>query len=269
MYHVTLNGQGYLIDLDTYVRRSFETFALKRARGARSYGDLRGPEQVVRLTDWSGGEGQVQHDQAGPSRYRAGDGVDAFSVPGGLRLGPELVARVSPGSNESGALGSFNGHLIVGDAAGDVYRFDGATATLVGNVGGAVRSLETFRGKLYVGREGSGAVAEITPAWVMTAAKFTLTGGPAGVYSLRTFYRQTAQYLYVLGAANGPGGAGTVQWWDGATLSPIQYDFEQAFPLASAVLGNRLYVFVSDLPTHRLGIYSVDDGGAGGVYRHH
>ena len=269
MYHVTLNGQGYVIDLDAYVRRSSEPFALKRAQGARSYGDLRGPEQIVHLTDWSGGEGQVQQDQVGPSRYRAGDGIDVWSVPGGVRLGPELVPRVNPGSNESGALGIFNGNLIVGDAVGNVYRFDGTAVSLIGNVGGAVRSIETFLGKLYVGCEGSGAVAEITPAWVMTAAKFTVTGSPAGVYSMRTFYRQTAQYLYVLGAANSPGGVGTVQWWDGTALSPIQYDFEQVFPLASAVLGNRLYFFVADLLAHRLGIYSVDDSGSGGVYRHH
>jgi len=269
MYHVTLNGQGYLIDLGAYVRRAFEPFALKRAQGARSYGDLRGPEQVHALSDWSGGEGQVRYGAEAPARYRAGDGIDVWSVPGGVRLGPELTAKVTPGSNESGALCIFNGHLIVGDAAGNVYRFNGTTATLIGNVGGAVRSLETFLGKLYVGREGSGAVAEITSAWAMTAAKFTVTGSPAGVYSMRTFYRQTAQYLYVLGAANGPGSVGTVQWWDGATLSPIQYDFEQVFPLASAVLGNRLYFFVSDLLASRLGVYSVDDGGSGGVYRHH
>ena len=269
MYHVTLNGQGYVLDLGAYARRAFEPFALKRAQGARSYGDLRGPAQVLRLTDWSGGEGQVQQDQLGPSRYRAGDGIDVWSVPGGVQLGPELAAKLSPGANESGALGIFSGHLIVGDAAGNVYRYDGTTTTLVGNVGGPVRSIATFLGKLYVGRDGSGAVAEITSAWTMTAAKLTVPGGPAGVFSMRTFYRQTAQYLYVLGAANGPGGVGTVQWWDGATLSPIQYDFEQVFPLASAVLGNRLYFFVSDLLAHRLGIYSVDDSGSGGVYRHH
>src|SRR5215218_6247255 len=109
MYHVTLNGQGYVLDLGAYARRAFEPFAVKRAQGARSYGDLRGPGQVVRLTDWSGGEGQVQQDQVGPSCYRAGDGIDIWSVPGGVRLGPELVAKVSPGSNESGALGIFNG----------------------------------------------------------------------------------------------------------------------------------------------------------------
>lgn len=269
MYHVTLNGQGYLIDLDRYVRRSFDPFAAKRAQGDRSYADLRGTTQVLRLTDWSGGEGRTQQDQSGAAMYRTGEGIDVASQPGGVRLGPEMVSRVSQGVAESGALGLYNGHLMIGDSAGNVYRFDGASLTLVGNVGGPVRSLATFLNRLYIGREGSGAVYSASAIWNFGLA-FTVPGASTGIYSMRTFYRQSAQYLYVLAAGNGKGGVGTVQWWDGASLSPIQYDFEQLSPFASAVLGNRLYIFASDgAPAYRLGVYSVDDSGSGGVYRHH
>src|SRR3712207_7750571 len=52
---------------------------------------------------------------------------------------------------------------------------------------------------------------------VLTAAKFTVAGG-LGVFALRTFYRQAAQYLYVFAAGSGPNGVGAVAWYDGATL---------------------------------------------------
>ena len=54
MYHVTLNGQGYLCDLSAYVRRRHQPFAAKQASGNRSYGDLV-HDQGLQVSDWSGG----------------------------------------------------------------------------------------------------------------------------------------------------------------------------------------------------------------------
>jgi hypothetical protein len=62
-YHVTLNSQGYVLDLDRYRKRVREPFAPKRATGSATVGDLVGPEQVLTLSDWSGGEGHEQHDE--------------------------------------------------------------------------------------------------------------------------------------------------------------------------------------------------------------
>ena len=86
LYHVTLNGQGYVLDLDRYVKRIREPFAAKQGSGSVALADLRGPEQVLAISDWSGGDGAVQHEDAGAGQYRSGASLDGHSVPGSLRL---------------------------------------------------------------------------------------------------------------------------------------------------------------------------------------
>ena len=56
-YHVTLNSQGYVLDLDRYARRIRDPFVPRQGQGSVAVGDLRGPEQVLVISDWSGGEG--------------------------------------------------------------------------------------------------------------------------------------------------------------------------------------------------------------------
>jgi len=270
MYHITLDGQGYLIDLDRYVRRSFDPFAGKLASGQRSYGDLRGPEQVLRVSDWSGGEGYAEHDPANPSRFREAYGIDGYSEPGALRLGPEVAAAVGNfGVSESAALAVFNNQLVIGTTGGSILRFDGTTLTLIGTVPalGTIRAIEPFMNRCYLAGDGGGQISELSAAWSLTAAKATVAGA-AGIQSMQAFYRQAVQFLYLVAYAGGVNGLPTVVWFDGAGLSPKQYDFEQGFGLATAVLENRLYWFVSDLNS-RLGVYSIDDSSSGGVYRHH
>jgi len=272
VYHVTLNGQGFVLDLsdkDGYSRRLFDPFASKLGGGQRSYTDLKGTEQAISLSDWSGGEGQAQHDLLGPNRYRAAEGIDAYTERGTIRLGPDAPQRVNTAANEVSALGIYNGHLMIGLQGGTVFRWDGVNpAVVVGVCAGSVRSIESMLGVCYFGVEGSGQVSSCTTAWAFTAAKFTVAGS-VGVYALRTFYRQSVQYLYVGSSASGAGGVAAIHWYDGVTLSPVQYDPEEVFVLAAEVLGNRLYFLASDISAPRLGIYSVDDQGGGGVYRCH
>ena len=67
-YHVTLNGQGYVLAPDRYQKRIRDPFPSKQAAGSVDFGDLRGPVQLMVISDWSGGEGAIQHDEAAPVR---------------------------------------------------------------------------------------------------------------------------------------------------------------------------------------------------------
>ena len=265
-YHVTLGGQGYLVDLRSYRRRSHAAFAPKTAQGDRSYGDLN-HDQAFQVSDWRGGEGFLQVDTSRPERWRAGFGVDVFSEAGSLRLGPHLVATAPTTSYDELTVAQvYQGNLYVGTSTGDIHKWNGSTWTLAHATGkaGGIRSMAVFLGKLYVGNGTDGAVAELNgTTW--TGAKFTIAGS-GGVRTMATFYRQSAQYLYLAstGATNG-----AVYWWDGATLSTKQYDFEEPRPEVALVLGNRLYFFVADPQSRRGAVYSVDDSGGGGVYRAH
>lgn len=60
-YHVSLNGQGYVLDLDRYQKRIREPFPSKQTEGSLDFSDLRGTEQLLAISDWSGGEGELQH----------------------------------------------------------------------------------------------------------------------------------------------------------------------------------------------------------------
>ena len=265
-YHVSLGGQGYLLDLRGYRRRAHAPFAPKTSQGERGYGDLV-HDQAYRVSDWRGGEGFARADPEHPERWRSGFGVDVFSEPGSPRLGPELVSTgTATAFDELTVAQVYQGNLYVGTGHGRVYRWDGTTWSLSIDLAkaGGVRSMATYRGKLYVGNGGDGAVAELSgTTW--TAAKFTAAGA-TGVRAMATFYRQTSQYLYVAcsGASNG-----FVHWWDGATLAAKAYDFEEPQPEVALVLSNRLYFFVGDPQSRRGAVYSVDDSGSGGVYRAH
>lgn len=270
-YHVSLNGQGYVLDLDRYQKRIREPFPSKQTEGSVDFGDLRGPEQLVVISDWSGGEGAVAHDDAAPSRYRSGTDVDISTLPGALRLGPELAAAHGNfGTDESGCLATFNGYLIIGLGIGQLYRWDGTTLTALANTGSGVRSMEVFMNRLYVGCQGTGAVGEYTTAWAWTAAKFTVPGAPGGVWTMTTHYRQAAQYLVVGASGTGAGGIGRIYNWDTVSLSAGLFDPEEQYPLASAVLDQRCYVVASNLGlAPRIGLYSVDNGSSGGTWRQH
>ncbi|MCC6179476.1 MAG: hypothetical protein IT305_29555 [Chloroflexi bacterium] len=276
-YHVTLDGQGYVLDLRRYRKGVAETFARKQASGLRSYGDLVGPEEVWRLSDWRGGEGFERDDAAsgsGPGGYRQGYGLDVASDGGGARLGNGTVLE-NVGSYAANTVGGiYGGKVYFGADLPLVRVWDGAT---VGNLaaegfgllaGETPISFAVFMNRLYVGVANSGRVASYD-GLTWTAAKFTLPAAPAGVGVLVTFYRQAAQYLYAVGNQGGTNFTTRVHWWDGASLSSGQYDFEEPYCYAAAVLGNRLWFFTADVGGGRGVIYSLDDAGDGGNYRKH
>jgi hypothetical protein len=267
-YHVTLNAQGYILDLDRYAKRVRDPFVTRQSTGAVAIADLRGPEQVLVISDWSGGEGYAQHDEAHPERWRSGSGLDGYTMAGALRLGPHREASVIP----SGTLTSFRpltvykGKLIVGSSGVQVFTWDGTTLANPFNVpAGTATCGAVFEDRLYVGNSTDGKLSTwdgttLTPA-IATA------GGP--IHALATHYRQAAQYLYVGSQGAGVNGVARAYYWDGSALSLGQFDFEEARTYAALVLGTRLYWVVGDSVNRRWGIYSVDNSGSGGSWVTH
>jgi hypothetical protein len=270
-YHVTLNGQGYILDLGRYKKRVHAPFAAKSSTSSESFaaGDLRGPEQLFTLSDWSGGEGYVQQDSAPAGGWRQGSGLDGAasvtSTVGGLRLGMRWLAPFGLGQAYCRPLCVYGGKLLIGDAVGQVFSWDGASSVLLGAMAGPATCGEVFLGKAYFGNSANGKLA----SW--DGATFTVTAATAGgpIATLRTHYRQAAQYLYVGAQAAGTGGTGRIYYWDGASLSAGQFDPEEATPIASFVLGSRCYFVGADSAAPRWAIYSVDNTGSGGFWRCH
>lgn len=268
-YHVTLNGQGHMLDLSRYRRRDHRPFALKDATGNREIGDLVA-EDGIRTSDWSGGDGYVQWDASAPERWRWGSGIDAHTERGSVRLGPRMNNFWTFGgsiTNLSDAV-MYKGELCFGDSAGNVWRANAlGTLSSIGWIGAKpVTALAVFLGKLYIANANDGVVS----SWdgtTLTATAFTVASS-TGILAMATFYRQAVSYLYVTSRFAFPTMA-KVYWWDTGSLSAAQYIFEEDTCRAAVVHGNRLYFVTGDNQTQRMGIYSVDDSGSGGVYRAH
>src|SRR4051794_22737587 len=97
LYHVTLGGQGLMVDLQTYKRSLATLFAGKLHDGSLSLDDLLFEGALV-VSDWSGGEGQVEaapaferSERINAAAYLSGPGLDGVTVPGALRVGPALI----------------------------------------------------------------------------------------------------------------------------------------------------------------------------------
>ena len=267
-YHVSLNSQGYILDLDRYVKRIREPFAAKQSQGSVAVDDLRGPEQVLVISDWSGGEGYAQHDPDRPERWRSGQGVDGFTVPGSLRLGPYASVVGTTAIDAIRALRAYKGKLYAAGTAGAIYSWDGSTFALAHTIAGTpqVLALETFLNVLYAGNANNANILSFNgTTW--TDAAFVMTAGTC--FSMKTHYREAAQYLYLGAASAGSGGIGRLYYWDGAALSLGQFDPEEVFPLAMFVLGEKLYVVAGHTTSDDWALYSVDDSGSGGNWERH
>lgn len=270
-YHVTLNSQGYMLDLDRYAKRIREPFAGKQGSGSVALADLRGPEQVLVISDWSGGEGAVQHvAAASPSRYRSGAGTDGYSLPGSLRLGPHGVL-VGFGVDEWGPMAPYGTDLYVGSGPGGTPRVwrtntGGSVISHTAAAGRVPSCMEVYLNRLYVGSSGDGTVASFDgTTW--TAVAFTLAAGKAS--ALAVHYRQAAQYLYVAAAGGGLNGTCRMVFWDGATVSLGQFDMEEPGCDVLVPWQHHLWMFSADAQRRQGGIYSVDDASSGGVWETH
>jgi hypothetical protein len=174
-YHVTLGGQGLMLDLSSYRKRTAKQLAGKVAGGDLSTADLL-VEQVWRLADWSGGEGQLQVDSAHPTRYRSGLGVDGFSYPGSFRAGPSVASAFASAVDGFTCACVFQGVIYAGTTDGKIYRSpDGVNWTLFQSWGkaGGVRAMCVYKGAVYFGNGSDGDIANYDgTTW--NAAKTTI-----------------------------------------------------------------------------------------------
>lgn len=263
-YHVTLNSQGYVLDLDRYKKRVRDPFVTRQSTGAVELADLRGPEQVLVIDDWSGGEGYAVHDPQNPGRYRSGSGVDGYSVPGSLRLGPRIEVVGTSAANDLRCMAAFKSKVYAGGTNGVVYSWDGSTFTTAHTVSGtpALVAMAVYLDELFVGNASNGNVDSFSgAAW--TGSRFTAAGP---VFALQTHYRQAAQYLYVGAQAAGTNGVGRIQFWDNSAISGGQFDPEESLPAILVVVQHELFVIASETGGN-FAIYSVDNATGGGAWR--
>jgi hypothetical protein len=264
-YHVTLNSQGYVLDLDRYKKRVRDPFVTRQSQGAVAIADLRGPEQVLVVDDWSGGEGYTVHDPEQPGRYRSGSGIDGYSVPGSLRLGPRIEVIGTSAANDLRALAGYKSKVFAAGTNGIVYSWDGSTFATAHTVSGTPElvAMALYLDELFVSNTGGGSVASFDgTTWTNT--RFTAGGG---VHAMQTHYRQAAQYLYVGAAGAGVNGTGRLQFWDNSAISSGQFDTEESRPTVLVVVGQELFVMAIEPGERNFSIYSVDNASGGGVWR--
>lgn len=127
VYHVTLNGQGYLIDLQSYRREVAQPFPPKQAAGDRSYADLQ-PASAWALRDFAGGLGGFWWEAGAANRWRAGHGLDTTRR-NRVTLGRPLVSAFDSGTNAvRGLQPAGNRLLALGGATPDIWEtLDGST----------------------------------------------------------------------------------------------------------------------------------------------
>src|SRR5687768_1825449 len=182
-YHVTLGGQGLILDLEKYSKRSLSPFVDKERSGNAGYEDL-AIEQIWQLTSWAGGDGAgrfVEYDGGQQDRFRSGTGLDPYSIEGSLKVGPNLNSSYASTNNGLWLFQAFRGKLLCGAADGKVYE-ESATDTWAQDVdlakaggiaGLAISSDGASRNILYAVNRTDNAVARYDGA-TWTAAFATL-----------------------------------------------------------------------------------------------
>ncbi len=254
LYHLTLGGQGLMVDLATYKRSLATLLSGKLADGALSLDDLL-IEAALVASDWSGGEGQL--DLVDEARYLSGSGVDPYTVPGALRVGPSLIESYGSTDTQLRLLRAFEGKLLVSGSAGKIYEAS-ALDTWAQDVdlakAAGVTAFGTRGGQLSAGN-GTDNVVALYDGTTWTAAGYTATGlSSVGVNAMMTFDQTTPTLL-----VGGPGSAqGEIHRWNGASFSAALYLVQEPTVGQFAVLGYNVgYVVGIDAASRRSRIYRI------------
>lgn len=238
-YHVTLGGIGFLVDPAAYEVRALDPVIGPIPEARPLTPDPRF-ERVQR-------QGQFTRGLLADGRFeswRSGSGVIADESAGGaLSLGPDLVDCGAGPLFGAGvrAFGRFDGRLYAGEdaAPGRVWSSaNGQAWTLAFTTGKpGVRALAAFRGGLYVGNAGDGAVQR----WDGTALGVAWTNGAAsttGTEALCPAWLDGVPRLYLgISATDG----GWLQSFDGTARGTVAF-FDEPRVTALTVLDGRLYV---------------------------
>ena len=264
-YHVILGGVGLVFGPGGYERRLQQAFAAKLSTSQLSQDD-RLTDQAVLLDDWSGGEGYLRHDPDNPDRYRFGGGIDVYSEPGSVGLGPRLVNEWASSLNGLTKVCAAVSEMFVGTSNGKIYTWSGSGSASLdytsGKAGGITALCRGFSYETYAGNGSDGEIFKHTPGGGWSSFG-TLTGSSTrtSCRAIAQHWKDGVQYIYFGGDITG---AEALVWYTtGSTLSlysAAKLD-EPQIDLMIRKRGN-LVICANDHTQRRAGIYLIDDSGA-------
>jgi hypothetical protein len=263
-YHVILGGVGLVFGPGGYERRLQQAFAAKLSTSQLSQAD-RLADQAVLLDGWQGGEGYLRHDPDNPDRYRFGGGIDVYSEPGAVGLGPRMVNQWASSLNGLTKLCATRTELFIGTSDGKIYTWTGSGTPSLdlnwGKAGGVTALCRAFSDETYAGNGTDAGIYRHTASggW---ASLFTLSGsGVTSCHAMSPQWKDGTQYLYI--GADKSGGRATIHYTDGST----DYHYSAAVldePRIDLMIRKRdnLVIVGTDHTHYRTGLYVIDGNGA-------
>ena len=258
MYHVTLDGQGYVIDLASYRKGVAAPFAAKIRQGDAGYGDL-AQASAWAQGSWRGGVGWRDFDARYPDRYDLGPGIDGFGDD--VRCGPQLATAYTPaaGVNDLYRLQPYGAKLYAarGDG-GQIYdTADGTTwATAHASASTALRAMGLFNNLLLVGSGNNGDIHRFDgAAWAVwgTLANVSQVG------SISAWYRAVGNNKAYVGVTSSVSGRAALYEATTAPAFTLVYETDYDRLEASIVWDNALwFAAITDSQGHRGGLYRYD-----------
>ncbi len=195
-YHVILDGQGYIVDVDKYLRSLSKPFAPKTRSGATTYGDL-SLQAAWAQQDWRGGFGYPEYNATITNRFGDATGIDPSF--GDVRLGRATSQVHAPGPTDIYALAVYQGNIYaISGASGAIYvSTDGganwSTAFTAGPT--SLKSIALYNGWLIVGSGSSGVLIKYDgTTW--TDPWHTISGSPTAVRSMFAYTPAGTPYLF-------------------------------------------------------------------------
>lgn len=262
-YHLILGGVGLVFGQGGYERRLQQAFAAKLSTSQLSQAD-RLTDQAVLLDGWQGGEGQLRHDPESPDRYRFGGGIDVYSEPGAVGLGPRMVLSWSSALNGLTKLCASRTELFVGTTSGVIYTWSGSGSASsdydTTKAGGITALCRAFSDQTLAGTGTDGTIFSHTASGGWTSLG-TLADSRTSCRAIAQHWKDGTQYVYLGGDKSG--GRAVVSYTDGATLTAYSAAVvdEPQIDLMIRKRGN-LVIVANDHTHRRTGIYLIDDSGA-------
>ena len=262
-YHVILGGVGLVFGPGGYERRLQQAFAAKLSTSQLSQDD-RLTDQAVLLDGWQGGEGVLRHDPENPDRYRYGGGIDVYSEPGAVGLGPRMVLQWSSSLDGLISLAPVQSELFIGTSDGKIYTWSGSGSPSLdltsGKAGGITALMRAGTDACWAGNGTDGVVYQHTASggWV---SHFTLSGTVNGCRAMSPHWKDGVKWFYL--GADRTGGSAKIHYSDGSTTTPsiIATIDEPRIDLMIRKRSN-LVVIGTDHTHRRAAIYTIDGGGA-------
>lgn len=211
-YSVVLGDVPLLLVRGGYKRAAQRTTAPKLATGGLSNAHLLNDE-VVLVDGWQGGEGTLKFQENNPTRYLSGSGIDIYSEPGAVGLGPHMALLQTTAIDEIRCFEVYGGKLWVGMSNGTVYSLTtGGTWTLertTGKTTGGITCMVHFADKLVVANGQDGVIeAYDGSSWTtLLTVSDSFMGGLTsivGVHAMEVHFLGGLQILFV--AASGSSG---------------------------------------------------------------